>query len=143
MHNLAAEYRDAEKYAQAEPLFTRTIELRRRVLGEENPNTLLSMANLASLYRNQSRYTEAEQLYARVFEVRRRVLGPEHLETMASALGQIRLRNNAMQKLRHCSAKRGTVSGTRIRKPGSGLKPRVSSARALPGNADFPRLRRC
>jgi eukaryotic-like serine/threonine-protein kinase len=63
------------------------------VLGEENPNTLTSIANLALLYPNQRRYAEAEQLYAKVFEVRRRVLGPENPDTttMASALGQIRL----------------------------------------------------
>jgi len=31
----------------AEPLFTKVLEVRQRVLGQEHPNTLLSMNNLA------------------------------------------------------------------------------------------------
>jgi hypothetical protein len=35
-----------------------------RVLGDEHPDTLTSMADLASTYRNQGRWKEAEELDA-------------------------------------------------------------------------------
>ena len=38
------------------------IETSLRVLGEEDPDTLTSMANLVSTYSNQGRWKEAEEL---------------------------------------------------------------------------------
>jgi len=55
-----------------------------RVLGQEHPDTLSSMANLASTYRNQGRWKEAEGLELQVMETRKRVLGQEHPDTVAS-----------------------------------------------------------
>ena len=48
---------------------------RKRVLGQEHPDTLNSMDNLASTYRNQGRWEKAEQLLVKVMETRKRVLG--------------------------------------------------------------------
>jgi len=45
-------------------------------LGEEHPNTLISMINLAVLYQSQGRYGDAEPLLTKAIEVERRVLGP-------------------------------------------------------------------
>ena len=41
---------------------TKVLEVRRRVLGEEHPDTLISMNNLAVLYRDQGKYAQAEPL---------------------------------------------------------------------------------
>jgi hypothetical protein len=71
-------------YNNAEPMDARMMETRKRVLGEEHPDTLTSMANLASTYRNQGRWKEAEELDVRVMETRKRVLGEEHPDTLAS-----------------------------------------------------------
>ena len=57
------------------------METRKRVLGEEHPNTLTSMGNLASTYRQQGRSKEAEELEVRVMETRKRVLGEEQLNS--------------------------------------------------------------
>ena len=56
----------------------------KRVLGEEHPSTLTSMANLASTFRNQGRWKEAEQLEVQVMDTRKRVLGEEHTDTLTS-----------------------------------------------------------
>ncbi len=40
----------------------RAIEIRKRVLGEEHPFTLISMGNLVSTYRNQGQWKKAEEL---------------------------------------------------------------------------------
>ena len=50
--------------------------MRKRVLGEEHPDTLTSMVNLASTYRNQGRWKEVEELEERVMEMIKRVHAP-------------------------------------------------------------------
>ena len=60
------------------------METRRRVLGEEHPDTLTSIANLATTYRNQRRWTEAEKMEVQVMETTKRVLGEEHPDTLTS-----------------------------------------------------------
>jgi tetratricopeptide (TPR) repeat protein len=94
MGNLARMYSVEGKYAQAEALSVKVLEIRRRVWGEEHPDTLHSMYGLAQLYREQARYGEAEPLYAKILEGRRRVLGPQHPDTtdVMASLGELRLK---------------------------------------------------
>ncbi|KAF1948247.1 kinesin light chain [Byssothecium circinans] len=72
------------RYNESEELFVQVMETRKRVLGEEHPDTLTSMANLASTYRNQGRWKEAEELQAKELEICLKVLGKEHPDTLAS-----------------------------------------------------------
>jgi non-specific serine/threonine protein kinase/serine/threonine-protein kinase len=88
MSNLAMLYRDQGKYAQAEPLSIKVIEVQRRTLGEEHPDTLLSMNSLGVLYRDQRKFAQAEPLSTKVLELQRRLLGEEHPETL-NAMGQL------------------------------------------------------
>src|SRR5262245_30068044 len=69
---------------EAEALHREALEIRRRVLGPEHPDTLTSMNNLALSYSGQGRYKEAEVMYQEALEIRKRVLGPEHLDTLWS-----------------------------------------------------------
>jgi non-specific serine/threonine protein kinase/serine/threonine-protein kinase len=57
------------------------LEVRRRVLGPEHPDTLISMSNLGILYQKQGKSADAEAIYTKILEVRRRVLGPENRAT--------------------------------------------------------------
>ena len=68
MNELAELYCDQGKYAQAEPLYTKVLEVQRRVLGEEHPDTLDTMDNLGALYWNQGKYAQAEPLFTKVLE---------------------------------------------------------------------------
>jgi hypothetical protein len=45
MNNLANVYAQQGEYGKAETLHTRILEIRRRVLGPEHPDTLMSMLN--------------------------------------------------------------------------------------------------
>ncbi|KAF2633333.1 kinesin light chain, partial [Macroventuria anomochaeta] len=72
------------RYQEAEELDVEVMQTRRRVLGEEHPETLTSMANLASTYRNQGRWKEAEELGVQVMQTMKRVLGEEHPSTLSS-----------------------------------------------------------
>lgn len=60
------------------------MEIMKRLLGEEHPHTLTSMANLALTYRLQGRWKEAQELEVAVLEIRKRVLGEEHPYTLIS-----------------------------------------------------------
>jgi hypothetical protein len=46
------------------------MDMTKKLLSAEHPNTLTSMANLASTYRNQGRWNEAEQLQVQVMDMR-------------------------------------------------------------------------
>jgi eukaryotic-like serine/threonine-protein kinase len=81
---LAEAYSNLGLSKQWEQHAQRSVELRTRALGLENPLTLRSMANLASAYDVQGRFADAEKLNRQILEVRRRVLGPEHPDTLAS-----------------------------------------------------------
>jgi len=81
---LAALYRDEGKYELAEPLLTKALGVRQRVLGPEHPDALISMNNLGLLYAYQGRYMLAEPLLTQALEVRQRILGQEHPDTLLS-----------------------------------------------------------
>ncbi|KAF2268798.1 HET-domain-containing protein [Lojkania enalia] len=72
------------RWKEAEELEVQVMETSLRVLRDEHPDTLTSMANLASTYRNQGRWKEAEELEVQVMETSLRVLGDEHPHTLAS-----------------------------------------------------------
>jgi non-specific serine/threonine protein kinase/serine/threonine-protein kinase len=77
-------YRNLGLYPKAEPLLTKSVEIRRRVLGADHPDTLQSMDSLALFYQQAGRYGEAEKLQTETLEGRRRVLGKEHRLTLES-----------------------------------------------------------
>ena len=54
-NDLASTYRDQGRWKEAEELDVQVTETEKRVLGQEHPSSLTSMANLASTYRNQGR----------------------------------------------------------------------------------------
>jgi serine/threonine protein kinase len=68
----------------AYPLQESALATRRRTLGEEHPDTLVSISNMGVLLRSQGRLAEAEPFYREALEKRRRTLGEEHPQTLAS-----------------------------------------------------------
>jgi len=77
-------YFDLGVYPEAQRQWERAVELRRRVLGPEHPDTLTSTSDLADAYRVQSAYAQAEPLLTRILETRRRVLGEDNPATLSS-----------------------------------------------------------
>jgi Flp pilus assembly protein TadD len=72
------------KYDQAEPLLVEALEKRRRVLGQDHPDTLVSINDLGLLRENQGRLDECERLYREALDGYRRVLGPDHPSTLTA-----------------------------------------------------------
>lgn len=72
------------RYADAEPLFKRSLKIRENVLDPEHPDVATSLNNLAALYGMQGRYDEAEPLHKRSLEIREKALGPDHTDVAQS-----------------------------------------------------------
>ena len=62
MNNLATTYKSQGKYDEAEVLYKQCLDKSKVVLGEDHPETLITMNNLAALYKSQGRYDEAKAL---------------------------------------------------------------------------------
>jgi len=90
-------------HARARQLQERVLELARRVLGEEHPDTLILMKSLARTLAAQGDYAGARELQVQVLEVRRRVLGEEHPDTLTS-----------MDNLANTLAEQGNHAGAQL-----------------------------
>ncbi len=78
-------YLDLGIYPEAQKQIERALDLRRRLLGEDHPDTLVSMRNLAVLYRHEGKSAQAESLLTKVLGVQRSLLGEDHPDTLESA----------------------------------------------------------
>jgi tetratricopeptide (TPR) repeat protein len=79
---LAERYMDLGLYDAAKPLLERALETRRRVLGEEHPDTLSSIGDMGSLLQSQGKPGAALAYYREALEKSRRVLGEDHRATL-------------------------------------------------------------
>ena len=86
MHNLASTLRDQGDHAGAQQLHERVLETMRRVLGDEHPDTLISMNNLANTLSIRGDHSGAQGLREHVMEAMRHMLGEEHPDTLASMI---------------------------------------------------------
>lgn len=78
-------------YARAQVLQQNAVDIRLRVLGPENSETLKSMTAVARTMLEQGHRSEAETLQRQALDLQRRVLGQEHPDTLKSManLGRI------------------------------------------------------
>jgi len=70
LNMLALVYGSQGKYAEAEPLFKRSLAIREKALGPEHPDVGRSLNYLAKLYRNMGKAEEASQLEERAKEIK-------------------------------------------------------------------------
>ena len=89
---LADLYRAIGQYPAALPLQESALATRRRVLGEEHPDTITSINNMGVLLQSQGKLAEAEPYYRDALEKSRRVLGEEHPNTIISVSLMLRLK---------------------------------------------------
>jgi hypothetical protein len=84
MNSLAGTLRAQGDLAGARSLEEEALTIRRRSLGEEHPDTLISMNNLSHTLWELGDFVRARALEEQVWETRRRVLGEEHPKTLIS-----------------------------------------------------------
>lgn len=131
MSTMGTVYRRLGLPEQACPFLEQTLTKRRDLLGEDHPNTPLTMNNLAVLDREQGRYDEARQLIEGAIAITERTRGTEDARypVYIHTLGELLLATG--------KARRG---GTPIAScPGNlriARRPRASRPRSLP--VDWP-----
>ena len=69
------------KYAQAQPLFEKALEIRRRLLTDDHPDTATDYDNLAANLLHQGKYAQAQPLFEKGLEIRRHLLTDNHPDT--------------------------------------------------------------
>ena len=72
---------------EAEPLYRRSLEIKKNVFGEGHISAAASLHNLATNYQLQGRYSEAEPLFKRALEINEKALSPEHYLVAGSLNG--------------------------------------------------------
>ena len=60
------------RYADAEPLFRRSLAIQEKALGPEHPNVATSLENYAAWLRGTGRTAEADNMEARARSIRER-----------------------------------------------------------------------
>ncbi len=66
------------KYAQAQPLFEKVLEICRRLLTDDHPDTADRYNNVAANLGSQGKYAQAQPLFEKALEIRRRLLTDDH-----------------------------------------------------------------
>lgn len=69
------------RYNEAQPLLQKALEIYRKALGEDHPDTARSYNNLAYNLNAQGKATEAQPLYQKALAISRKVLGEDHPDT--------------------------------------------------------------
>ena len=69
-------------WKNAEQLEVQVMDIRKKVVGAEHPNTLTTMSDLANTYLAQGGWNKAEQLEVQVMDIRKKVLGTEYPDTL-------------------------------------------------------------
>ncbi len=82
LERMGVYYLEQGRLDEAEQLVSQVLELRKNVLGEKHPDTIIAIANLASTWHQQGRLDEAEQLKSQVLELQKNVLGEKHPDTI-------------------------------------------------------------
>ena len=77
-NNVGFNLQSQGKYAQAQPILERALEIRRRLLTEEHPQTANSYNGVAFNLNARRKYAEAQPLFEKALDIRRRVLTENH-----------------------------------------------------------------
>jgi serine/threonine protein kinase/Tfp pilus assembly protein PilF len=81
---MAESYRTLKKFDKAEPHARRALELRTKLLGLADHDTLQSTETMSQVLIGEGKFDEAERVCAAALETTRKMLGREHPETLAS-----------------------------------------------------------
>jgi Tfp pilus assembly protein PilF len=86
MNNLASTLGKQGDFNGARQLEEKSLEVRKHTLGEEHPDTLMSMNNLARTLQDLGDLSSAHELYKQAWYGLQRVVGHEHRNTWAVGL---------------------------------------------------------
>ncbi len=71
-------------YAESEPLLVKSLNIRRKILGNNNPDTLNSITSMGALLIEQGKVSQAESYFREAMEGQIRILGRNNKDTLIS-----------------------------------------------------------
>jgi serine/threonine-protein kinase len=77
MNTMGQVYRNLGLYDRAQPLLAEALATRKRVFGENSPETAESLMSMGDLQQTKGNYAAAEQNFRRALDVQRRIAGPD------------------------------------------------------------------
>jgi tetratricopeptide (TPR) repeat protein len=107
-------YQDG-RWNEAEASFKQMMETRKRMLGQEHPDTISAMSNLSITLGDLGRLDEAAKMKKEVLEKMRRILGEDHPSTitamnnLSSTLGDMGLLHEAAKMKKEVLEKRSRI----------------------------------
>ncbi len=139
LYTMGNTYQGLGLFRRAEFLLLRSLEVRRKVLGPQHPDTLASMNDLGEAIRWQGRDAEAEKLIREALNGRQQVLGPDHPATLASmyTLGVLLSDNRPAESEKLLRALLETQRRIRGASDDATLNAEVALALALEGQGRF------
>lgn len=84
VNNLAWVCHRQGKYAEAEPLYQKALQMVEQLCGTDHPDVAIVLQCMARLYSASSRGPVAEQLLKRALDIRRRAFGDDNAEVIAT-----------------------------------------------------------
>jgi len=78
LNNAAHVNQARRRYAKAEALYRRALDIALKAHGQDHPDTAVNLANLAGLYHAQDLQSQAEALYRQAIDTLARTLGDGH-----------------------------------------------------------------
>lgn len=94
LNNLAMLYCNEGKYNEAEPLYIKALEIKKKKLGNKHPDFAGTLNNLAFSYLYQNKYQKAEPLFLEALKINRLILGEKHINFANSLNSLAMLYNN-------------------------------------------------
>ena len=71
-----------QKYDKAEEFFEKSLEIKKKVFGEEHPGTATSYLNFGVFLKNvKKQNNEGIKLISKAYEIRKKTLGENHSDT--------------------------------------------------------------
>ncbi len=89
LHNLAAVLFRNGEYVRAKELYTRSLEMRRRLYRGDHASIAMSLTHMAAYMLRQNQNSEATDLYKQALEMRQRVYKGEDHEEIAASLNNL------------------------------------------------------
>jgi CHAT domain-containing protein/tetratricopeptide (TPR) repeat protein len=82
--NQADNLAERQKFGEAQPLFEKILEIRRRLFGDDHPDSARSYRTLGLILQAQGKYAGAQPLFEKALEIDGRTLGVDHPDTADS-----------------------------------------------------------
>ncbi len=100
LFHVAGLYQLKARYAEAEPLYRRALEIRENALGQDHFDLVEILNRFSDLQRRRGELPEAESLARRALEIARRTLGSDHPQVAGclASLGGIRHRQGEAEE---------------------------------------------